>query len=95
MKAKDGLRVPVRLTKGLGRSRGFEARGLVSAFIGPEDTGTNVRGLRRFCAARELDVSTCAKCMCSWWRQFVALEDAKSRRAAHVLGTCEALPRAL
>ena len=39
MKAKDGLPVPVRLTEGLGRSRGFEARGLVSAFIGLEDTG--------------------------------------------------------
>ena len=39
MKAKDGLPVPVRLTEGLGRSRGFEGRGLVSAFIGLEDTG--------------------------------------------------------
>ena len=95
MKAKDGLPVPVRLTEGLGRSRGFEARGLVSAFIGLEDTGRNVRGLRRFFADREPDFFTGAKCMCSWWRGSVALEDAKSRSAAPVLGNCEALPRAL
>ena len=33
MKAKDGLPVPVRLTEGLGRSRGFEGRAPENAFF--------------------------------------------------------------
>ena len=42
MKAKDGLPVPVRLTEGLGRSRGFEGREPENAFFfAREDTGLN------------------------------------------------------
>ena len=56
VRAKDGLPVPVRLTEGLGRRRGFEGREPVIAFIELEDTGIGVWDLRRFCAAREPDL---------------------------------------
>ena len=58
MKAKDGLPVPVRLTEGLGRSRGFEGREPKNAFsLDVRIQGCMLWRLRRFCAAREPDCS--------------------------------------